>query len=764
MPKRQLIAVLTAAALVVPIAALSPSPAATPATTFGSAIIVDPIHTFGEPDVRIKGNNWYVSGPWGTGTQRSLFEWSSDGGKTYRPLHSTEMSSVNDSATMILGPGGGDTEISIDHNDKVYYTDLAALLTLKMATWDPHTRTMETNTLKNPTDTADSFDRQWFALWDPDDPAAVRKATGYTGPFPVNYLSWNAGLVDGQTKASYSTDGLDYGPTTLSVNVADDGPVAIDQETGTVLQTVAIGNADNINLLMRTRDPATPADPALKKYKIVHVADLPAGMSEHVLFPLVTIDQARNVYVGWATKSEKTPAEDPKAWQVWYSVASAATGWTKWTKPVQLSSAPSRMNVMPWMVAGAKGRLAAVWYGTTEANSLGDTHQAWDVYVANVTNADTAHPSIEQVKATKHPMHYGSICFAGTGCIAEQGNRNLADFFEVSVDDNGALVIVYDDTSNELVQNVPGTDVPLPAPIEGIVDHRGAPVVTILKQNGGIGLYGKPLVAAASSGLRLTGKKGDAAFDPAYGGEQVAGLDMEGFSLTPDGPDLVFKVVINSLDDTAGALSITGAQALEYVVRWVGEPVDSPNGVRNPIYYAAAEVASTGTSYFAGTAQSVDLCSVSGCFPHVINYPAPPLGGTSVTGKIVEGAAGAPDQLEIRVPRTAVGGPTDTSLFESLSVFAMARNKPANLPMTNLEEELGISAVVVDAMCCVDSTLAAKPPVVLGSKQTNKPAAKPTKHSTKGRLAATGVAGAPIALAMALIIGAAISRRVLRRI
>jgi len=772
MPKRQLIAVLAAAALMLPLAAVSSSPASiAPSVTFGSAVIVDPIHTFGEPDVRIRGKNVYVSGPWGTGTQRSLFEWSSDGGRTFRPLHSTPMTSVNDSATMILGPGGGDTEISIDHNDKVYYTDLAALLTLKMATWDPHTRTMETNTLTNPTDTLDTFDRQWFALWDPPNAEAVRKATGYTGPLPVNYLQWNGGAAT-SSKTSYSTDGLHYAPSSLSMTVADDGPLAIDQETGTVFQPIAEGDgvidpADNIAILMRTRDAATPADPTLRNSKVVHIADMPKGTTEGELFPLVSIDEARNVYVAWATSSDDTVATNGNAWQVWYSYAPAATGWTKWSKPVRLSRPPARMNVMPWLVAGAKGRIAAVWYGTEEANSLGDTHQAWDVYLAMVGDADTAHPLIEQVKVTRHPMHYGSICFAGVGCIAEQGNRNLADFFEVEVDPNdGAVVIVYDDTSNELVQNIPGTDTPLPTPADGIFDHRGAPVVTVIRQNGGIGLFGKPIVSAASFGPgRLTGKAGDAPFDPAYGGEQVPSMDTQGLSLSADGNELVFKLDITSLDDTAGGLSITGAQALDYVIRWVGEPIDSPTGTRNPIYYAAAEVTDLGApTFFAGAAQSTDLCSVSGCFPHLITYPAPPLGGTAVTGKLVQGAGGAPDQWEIRVPREVVGGPHDGTLFESLSAFTMARNKPASLPMTNLENELGISPVVLDALCCVDTSVSASRPRVLGAKVT-KPVTKPKpKPALRGRdLAATGVPAAPLGLVFALVTGAAVTFRATRK-
>jgi len=49
-------------------------------------------------------------------------------------------------------------------------------------------------------------------------------------------------------------------------------------------------------------------------------------------------------------------------------------------------------------------------------------------------------------------MHYNDICLAGSGCIASQGNRNLADFFAVTIDHTGAAEIVYDDTSNGLAQ------------------------------------------------------------------------------------------------------------------------------------------------------------------------------------------------------------------------------------------------------------------------------------------------------------------------
>ena len=116
---------------------------------------------------------------------------------------------------------------------------------------------------------------------------------------------------------------------------------------------------------------------------------------------------------------------------------------------------------MPWATAGADGRLAVVWYGTNDRThdpSGQDVHQVWNVYLADVTNAASSSPSVKQIRVTRHPMHYGTICLSGTGCAAQNppGNRNLADFFEVDRDPHtGAIVVTYDDTSNNLKQHDP---------------------------------------------------------------------------------------------------------------------------------------------------------------------------------------------------------------------------------------------------------------------------------------------------------------------
>src|SRR5467141_3416555 len=63
-----------------------PASAATP-IAFSTPSIVDPIHTYGEPDILVDPTGHgrvYASGPTGTGTQRSVWNASVDGGHTYR--------------------------------------------------------------------------------------------------------------------------------------------------------------------------------------------------------------------------------------------------------------------------------------------------------------------------------------------------------------------------------------------------------------------------------------------------------------------------------------------------------------------------------------------------------------------------------------------------------------------------------------------------------------------------------------------------------
>src|SRR5207248_2904223 len=135
--------------------------------------------------------------------------------------------------------------------------------------------------LHDPRQTLNGIDRQWFALWDPADQTAVRTATGYTGPFPVNYLTFAEAVgatgctppVLGSCEAAqYSTDGTTYTSTTEAWPLSADGPLAIDQDTGTVFQAIAIG-AHDVGVAIATRG-ADPTDPSLLNVNEVKIADL----------------------------------------------------------------------------------------------------------------------------------------------------------------------------------------------------------------------------------------------------------------------------------------------------------------------------------------------------------------------------------------------------------------------------------------------------------------------------------------------------------
>src|SRR5207302_2334504 len=153
-------------------------------------------------------------------------------------------------------------------------------------------------------------------------------------------------------------------------------------------------------------------------------------------------------------------------------------------------------------------------------NQSGNVFMSQVVFPTNAAGGITGGaPSTQLVKVTPHPMHYDDVCLQGSGCIASQGNRNLADFFVVNIDKTGAAEVVYDDTSNKLVQP------PNTCTVQ-VADHCGAGVITVARQNGGPGLFGTRVSGpsnAPTSGL--SDSSGDALY-PVIGGANQSGFDV----------------------------------------------------------------------------------------------------------------------------------------------------------------------------------------------------------------------------------------------
>jgi hypothetical protein len=312
-----------------------------------------------------------------------------------------------------------------------------------------------------------------------------------------------------------------------------------------------------------------------------------------------------------------------------------------------------------------------------------------------------AAPASTMVKVSPHPMHYDDICLAGTGCIQSQGNRNLADFFVINIDSSGAAEVVYDDTSNGLIQ-----DGFAPAGTQ-IVDHAGAGVITVARQSSGLGLYGTA-VSGPSNAL-VTGiadPAGDARF-PVIGGQNVPGFDLleSRLSLLNGRLNVTLKVA-DLAHPASTAAQVPGTNFLQYVTRWQ---------MGNTIYYAAMEATPGGThTFYAGKAKSVDLCSVSACFPHVITYPEPGLGGTQEPGRIrcpASPGPGNPCTVTISVRVADVGAPTATSLLEEVGSYGLASATPSG-SLTNAQAELDQVPLEIDGACCFnfDGSASTPPP------------------------------------------------------
>jgi hypothetical protein len=685
--------------------------------SFETPAVADPIHAWGEPTIGVDPRGGvFVSGPTGTGTQRSAWEGSVDGGHSFRVITPgappTAVQSIEDP------PGGGDTDLNFDRSGKQYFADLYALACLRVATTSDGGATVQDGLLG--CDGTPGADRQWLAVYDP--PPGTPHDSAYAGPAPLVYLEYNnltGPGPDGGAQWNKSLDGITYTNATSGVTPATeatyspfgpDGYPAIDQQTGKVFQAAGFPNGDGTyDLLLNIGTPNATGDLTFldaptatsgggpNNAGLIHIADNLPG-SPDTLFSVASLDSARNLYVVWNISSD-TPSQR----QVFVSVASAASGWKNWSKPVQVSDGSTgtgdAVNVFPWIKAGGPGRADAVWYGSDKAvDPSSQSDQAWNVFMAQVvfpvdkSGAVTGSaPSVALVKVSPHPMHFSGICLEGTGCITSQGNRNLADFFSVTIDASGAAEIVYDDTSNGLVQ--PG----FTPTGNQTVDHAGAPLVTVARQASGPGLFGTGVGGVSNAPVTgISDQAGDALF-PIHGGANVPGLDVLGSSLalSKDGRTLTVTTKVADLSSPAlTSAAVPGTAFLQYVTRWQ---------MGNTIYYAAlTNTAANQPSFYAGKAQSVDLCSVSACFPHVLTYPETGLGGSAEQGSISCPAAPStanPCTATIQVNVADVGSPTATSVLEEIGGYAFGSAHPQGAT-TNAQALADDVPLEIDGACC----------------------------------------------------------------
>ncbi|MGB8650405.1 MAG: hypothetical protein WCD35_07050 [Mycobacteriales bacterium] len=714
-----------------------PAGAAKPSVTFGVPRVVDPIHVYGEPNLEVNPRSGaiHATGPQGTGTQRSIWNVSVDGGDSYRivqnlPANTDQLEQASGAVPTksALGAGGGDTEIKIAHNGRAFFNDLAALASFTAVSTDDdgaHTSVANPAAIGFPVG-----DRQWMALFDPQ--PSDRTVSPYKGPRPLDYMEY-ADQVNGDA-VDMTTDGTTY---TVAGEYANDnvhqpnhGVPLVDQHTGRFLGMTSGKSGNSLALVV-----GVPSATGLLTF---HYNEMVKGLpgSPETLFPVLAQDGARNLYAVWV---------DDKTFQVWYSWAApgADNEWRHWSTPRQISKAPADVNVFPWVAAGkAPGILDVAWYGTKSTLAQLGTQgpsakkgQTWDLWFSQVSRANGSAPVLAQVKAAPHPMHYNDICLLGTACITGQGNRNQADFFKLVVDPrNGRARIIYTDSSNRLSQTVNS---------DTAADHQGAALDTVVTQNTGLDANtGKPLAPYESTApvRGITDPAGDSLFKP-LGGTYLPGADILSVGLRRTSSTL--DITVKTKSDLASAAAAAGVASAQLVVRWQ---------MGDTLYFASAEQTAAGgpVQFFAGRSATVDLCSVSGCKPNYLTY------NQSATSS----ASGSTDGgYRISVPLAVVGNPSASSLLEEVMAFVTVNPKTGGLvPQDNVSDVADEAPLQVEGTRTFNYRAAAGGPVTAALPRTSSSGA-PANGTSSGALAATGLGTTAPALALVLLGAGLLVRR-----
>jgi len=495
MPSRRTTLIAACALLAGGAAASAPARAASPPARFSTPMLL--AGGGAEPSLRVPHDGLsaaYVSAPTGLGSNFWRI--------TEQRNKDKSISFVQSAVTQPdLGTGGGDSEISVGTKpagesrcDTIAYSGLHNVDLLDNFTVAQSTDCGKTWSLANPYATQNTLtDRQWqafdgaktnFLIYHKVDTSQIVVSESIDGGLTYVSLSPDGahGIIDAQTlPAAANTNQVgnivvDLAHPTGSTNLLSGEPVhrmyavfgaprdAADNAQAQVDTNKqgagAYNHVDTIYLARSDDGGITWTDT-----KVFGVD--PASHRElNMLFPVVDVDRAGNVYVAWSDgfKVEYAASTDGgKHFSKAHQVNHANRGLDKATGANKPDAGKS--DLFPWIGAGANGLLDVVWYhgeGGAKASNLayrdpGDKNTRWSVGFAQIGKAQTAKPDeLTYSEAITPVVHRGDICQNGTFCSLvpvpgaplSTGDRSLLDFFEVGIDNEGRANIALADNAD----------------------------------------------------------------------------------------------------------------------------------------------------------------------------------------------------------------------------------------------------------------------------------------------------------------------------
>lgn len=343
---------------------------------------------------------------------------STDGGKTFR-------------ATASRPSGGGDGDIAFTSSGRMHWLGLGG---------QPPGGPI-------PYQYSDNQGDKWSKPMDLSARQGADREWIDARPEGTLYASWR-GALHGESVIAVNVsfdDGQTWGQLTSMAPDAVGGPIVHGPTPGTVYEamtTFGEGIPPTGSKILLARSADHGANWELKEV-FSPIQSVQFGLIGFAtsIFPVASVDQAGTVYVVFSADQRALPETVPKPLARFsvFLTASKDDGET-WTKPIMLSD-PTKAALMPWIAAGAPGRVAVTWYENTYGLPSESMPDLWNVKLYESITADQAAPKGVTVQLNSEPSHVGNVCTSGTGCAA--GGRSLLDFFEVALDHDGQPIVAW---------------------------------------------------------------------------------------------------------------------------------------------------------------------------------------------------------------------------------------------------------------------------------------------------------------------------------
>jgi hypothetical protein len=380
-----------------------------------------------------------------------------------------------------VAAGGGDDSIDVSSGGYLYVSSLWLGSVTVSASMDGGTGGAlpgQAWTVNPAAATIPGDDRQWVAAYGPK--------TVY-----MTYTDIPTGVIDFQK----STDaGATWGAPVQTMNPLGtlfpdvQGNLVVDKYNGNIASAFVEFGASNRIWLNRSLDGGSTW-----QQKLAYTGA--AGSDNRAVFPMTAVDRGGNVHIAFTNCGT-----GHTNCQV-YLVSSGDFGDT-WSSAHKVSDPAGNPDtttaVQPTIAAGSPGYVDIAWLGSKEATPDACPNK-WHVFFAQTPNAMAGTPTFTQIEAETDVMHDRDICFGGLSCGASpsqcNGNRDMLEYFSMTLDPDGNANIAYADSVNSCPAGTCRSN------------------TWFIKQTGGPSAYSPPTPPAAATfltNLSVTGSGGTA--------------------------------------------------------------------------------------------------------------------------------------------------------------------------------------------------------------------------------------------------------------